>query len=102
MAHSSSITISNRSGADAQLWIEPWGDGVEVPAGGAIRVVAESAHPGEFEVEYGGPAGITLWAWSGTSLRCYLLGEEVKVGAFSAPFPEPPPGMTTSGFLRLV
>jgi hypothetical protein len=102
MAHSTSISISNRSGEDTRLWVEPWGDEVELPAGSTLRVVAESVRTGEFEVEYGGLAGITLWAWSGSTLRCYISGEEMKPGAFSAPFPEAPPGMTAASFLRKV
>jgi hypothetical protein len=103
MAYVTSVTIANRSGSSAEVWVEPWGDFVVVAAGKALRVVAAAEEPGELEVEYGGAdGGFTVWAWPGSTVRCYLGDEEPKPGAFSLPVPGVPPGMTTSAFLRLM
>lgn len=100
MSYSSAVTISNRSSADVPLFLEPWGDFVVVPAGGEIRVVAEAAERGDFEVEYGGDR-VTLWVWPTATIRCHLAGQEVAVGAFRRqPVPGVPPGHTTASFLR--
>lgn len=103
MGYSTSVTIANRSGSTAEVWVEPWGDFVVVKAGEAFRVAAEAEEPGELEIEYGGAVGgITVWAWPGSTVRCYVGDEEPKPGAFSLPVPGVPPGMTTSAFLRLM
>ena len=100
MGYSTATTISNRSAAEVPLFLEPWGDYVVIPAGAEVRVVAEAAQHGEFEVEYGGDR-VTLWVWPSATIRCYLGGEEVGVGAFPRqPVPGVPRNHTTSSFLR--
>src|SRR4051812_10300586 len=101
MAFASEIALTNRSAAPSEVWIEPWGDFVLLEAGATLRVAAQAAEAGAFEVACGEGAGVTVWAWPSARVRCYVGAEELKADAFTQPVPATPPGMSTRAFLDL-
>ena len=102
MPYTTFLTLTNRSGAAIEVWLEPWGDVVPLAAGQSLRLVGTATAEGAFEVEAGPGGALTVWASPTASVRCYVDDVEVMADAFTLPVPAVPDGMTTSTFLRLV
>ena len=96
---SSEIYLTNNSGIDAHLCLEPWGDVVPFPNKSRYRIVAEAAIEGVLEVEYQGP-NIIVWAWS-TCVLLVFSGDDL-ISEQDIPFPAFPSGMEPSKFLRTI
>jgi hypothetical protein len=79
-----------------RLWIEPWGDGREFPAGTLVTLRARSPHAGRLEII---PADDATWiyAWHGVTLEILVDGEQVAL--FDISPPAIPEGMSMREFV---
>jgi hypothetical protein len=81
-------TIANNGSADLDVWIEPWGDCVVLPAGGQIVVSGHSTHDGQFELERR-ESSVVLYGWPGCTLT--VRDGDVVIRTFDNPVPAIPP-----------
>jgi hypothetical protein len=82
-----------------EVWFEPWGMPHPLPPGEVFRVVGRSPQPGRIEV-VASDGSVAVYGWPGSTLRVY--NGEVLVDDFSIVCPEPPPGMSTRGFVEFM
>lgn len=91
-----SLALGSTSGAT--LWLEPWGDCIELPKGRTIRVNARGNRDGCLEVVHG-PDSITIWAWNQAVLQVVDCNDQLLWPPGDDPWPlEPPP--TPDGLLH--
>ena len=85
------ITIENSGASAIRVWVEPWGDFVDLAPTESIRLSSRSTSAGEFHLEHA-PQEVKVWAWSGSSVRVVDVqsGKELKPGSFAIPAPFSP------------
>jgi len=89
--------VSNRGRDALEVWFEPWGMPHLLAPGESLRVVGQSPHAGQLEVDASGGT-VAVYAWVGATLRVYQA--EALIHDFSGAVPELPPGMSTRSFVE--
>ncbi len=68
--------------------LEPWGETYPLEPEAQISLVARGPEGGHPEVDYG-PDALTVWSWSGSTVRLFKDGDELGAGKFErTPVPD--------------
>jgi hypothetical protein len=79
--------------------VEPWAEDYETPAGKTFELFARAEQEGSFEIEFGDDE-ITVYLWSGSTVKIFCEGEELGAGNFErSTVPDVPEGQSISSFL---
>lgn len=86
------IVINNSDSAPREFWLEPWGDGLEVPPGHSA--IIEFCGPTEMDLRFESqPGRLILWVESGEPCRdVSRLFDVVADRPAPAGLGKPPPG----------
>ncbi|HVE55582.1 MAG TPA: hypothetical protein VNB22_02065 [Pyrinomonadaceae bacterium] len=99
MKYRSSIKITNTSQKAKTLFLEPWGEDYIMPSGKTFEFFAKAEREGNFEIEFSDNE-ITVYLWSGATVKVFCDGEELGAGNFErSSVPDVPEGQSVSSFL---
>jgi hypothetical protein len=84
----SRVRVVNSRTESSKLWIEPWGDEFDLMPGEVMDLLFQGPLPTDPEVSID-DAGITVWGWTGSTVRVVKDGKEVRDygGLHVPPFP---------------
>lgn len=97
--YSQTIEIKNPYEYSINIYLEPWGEELELQAGKTFVVSAFAENQGEFEIEDKRDE-IFIYAWSGSTVKVFC--ERIEIGGNRPIVPEVPVGFSTSSFLNLM
>ncbi len=79
------LVLRNDSKGAYRLFIEPWGDFVEMPIGRRYTIAAQSDYEGSYVVDFCDDM-VKIWAWKGSMLAVFNEKDEI---IWSSPLPSP-------------
>lgn len=94
-------TITNSAKESLTVWIEPWGQDLQVPPGQNLEVVAQSLSEGRLEIA-DVDEGIAVYAWPGATIQAFCQGERIYDANTTFPAEALPAGMSTRGFIEFM
>jgi hypothetical protein len=65
------ITITNATDSSLHLYLEPWANEHDVPAGGRMNMALAGPDKADLEIEVG-PAGLVVYGWVGSMLDDHI------------------------------
>ena len=93
------IQIANSSQQPKMLWLEPWGEKIEMCAKSNYLITATANEQGIFEIEQIQDE-IIVCAWAGSTARVFCNGREI---GGERPFvPNVPEGQSVSSFIKFM
>jgi hypothetical protein len=78
------LRIHNSQKGELVLWLEPWGDRLEISAGGNCEILAEGPRGDHLEVDIGMDS-VRIYGWSGSILSVYQEGRRIWASTVPAP-----------------
>ncbi len=83
--HEHNIQLKSPTDRALYLWVEPWAEGVEFPAGSVVELNALSLIEGKLELDVTNER-TAVYGWPGSTLRVLVQGTVVR--SFETPVPE--------------
>lgn len=84
------LRVTNSSSETKTLNLEPWGEQYRLGPNESIDLRADGPAGGRLEMETL-DRDVTVWGWSGSTVRVSRDGKEVESGAAKLPCPDTPP-----------
>ena len=103
MKFESSIALTNSTGKEIVLHLEPWGEQFVMSPGITFSITARAEQSGAFEIEHL-ENEIIVWAWPTAIVEVFRGDVEVGIdaGLVRPAVPSVPEGQSVSSFLRRV
>ena len=79
------ITVTNEIEQAITLYLEPWAEAYVIEPNGSLGLIG-SGSPGHFEVA-ACKGGMTVYGWSGSTVRVLRDGVDVSEGSAKIPSP---------------
>ncbi len=79
------ITVTNEKEQAITLYLEPWAEEYVIEPNGSLGLIG-SGPPGQFEVA-ACKEGLTVYGWSGSTVRVLRDGVDVSEGSGEIPSP---------------
>lgn len=79
------ITVTNEQEQAITLYLEPWAEEYVIEPNGSLDLLG-SGPPGQFEVA-ACRGGLTVYGWSGSTVRVFRGGVDVSEGSGEIPSP---------------
>lgn len=94
-------TIANSADKSLTVWIEPWGQDLQVPPGQSLDLVARSPSEGRLEV-VNGVEEVAVYAWPDATIQAFCQGELIYDMNITFPSAALPAGMSARSFVEFM
>ena len=94
-------TITNSSEKPLTVWLEPWGQDLQVAPGQSLDIVARSPSEGRLEVVNADDA-VAVYAWPEATIQTFSQGELIYDMNIAFPVSALPPGVSARSFVEFM
>jgi hypothetical protein len=94
-------TIVNSSGEPLTVWLEPWGQDLQLASGQSLDLVARSPSEGRLEV-VDADGAVAVYAWPEATIQAFRQNELIYDMNIAFPASALPAGMTARSFVEFM